>query len=172
MWDLFSPLRLSFLCLCGFTPMSNCCGPRSKPRHQLGLGDHTDLSGAHLRRRSAASLRGWVFPRLFSSAYFPTVPPIRPLAPREHRHKIGPDVSARLCVRSPGSRSRGRRWLPGGQATDLRPSSVLVLEIVLIGSLANKTAGLVLPRAPVHNRGAEHWCCVVTSPPPSLENRL
>lgn len=148
--------------------MLNCSGPHSKPRHQRGLGDHTDLSGAHLRRRSAASLRGWVFPRLFSSAYFPTIPPIRPLAPREHRHKIGPDVSARLCVRSPGACSRGRHRLPGGQITDLCPASVLVLELVLIGSLANKTVVLVLRRAPVHHRGAVHWCCVVTFPPPSL----
>lgn len=139
--SFFSPPRLSFLSLCGFTPMSNCNGPRSKPRHQRGLGDHTDLSGAQLRRHSAASLRGWVFPRLFSSAYFPTIPPMGPLAPREHRHKIDPDASARLCVRSPGARSRGHRWLPAGAST--RPAScvtVMVLELVLIGSLAYKTA--------------------------------
>lgn len=47
-----------------------------------GLAHSPDISAAGRshrpqRRPSAASLRGWVFPRFFSSAYFPTIAPIR-----------------------------------------------------------------------------------------------
>lgn len=108
---VFFPARLlSFLSLCGFTPMSDCRGLRSKPRHQRGLGDHTDLSGAHLRRPrsevgcSRGSFHLCIFP--------PFLPYVLWLS-----ESTATKLAHRLRVRSPGARSRGRRRLPGGSGS-------------------------------------------------------